>query len=116
LKRWKGFVYKLVAVSESTFPNSIILKKVLKENSKKKLTKEWKTKLLIFELNWMLSYYKTWDYALKSLKNTNILCENKVMKENWNAENWQKMENRGSLWNSLNQTTVNRIGKIAILC
>jgi hypothetical protein len=105
----RGLFISWFAVSEPTFLTGI---DNLEENAQEKIVKEinerMKNQTIDFELNWMLSYYKTWDYAFKKFKKYEHFYAK--IKSNEEIEmpkiDKQKMENRGQMgiyWNSLNQ-------------
>lgn len=104
----RGLFINWIAVSEPTFLTGIA---ELDENAQEIIIKEIneriKNQTVDFELNWMLNYYKDWDYAFAKFAKNEFFYD-KIM-SNKEIEmpkiDKQKMENRGQMgiyWNSLN--------------
>jgi hypothetical protein len=105
----RGLFISWFAVSEPSFLTGI---DELDENAQEKIIKgineRIKNQTVDFELNWMLDYYKTWDYAFSKFAKYELfyakIMSNKEIK--MPKIDKQKMENRGQMgiyWNSLNQ-------------
>lgn len=100
----RGLFINWFSVTEPTFITGI---NELDENAEEKIIEEVneriKNKTVDCELNWMLNYYKNWDYAfskfekIMSVENTELP---KIEK--------QEMESRGQMgiyWNSINKAS-----------
>ena len=105
----RGLFITWYSISEPTFLTGINeLDENAEENIVKEINERIKNNTLDFELNWMVGYYKDWDYIFEKyykfehFKNRII---SKVKTELPKIEKL-KMENRGQMgiyWNSLNQ-------------
>jgi hypothetical protein len=105
----RGLFISWFSVSEPTFLTGI---DELDENAQEKIVKEIneriKNQTVDFELNWMLDYYKTWDYAFTKFAKYELFYAKIMSNEEIEMPkiDKQKMENRGQMgiyWNSLNQ-------------
>ena len=104
----RGLFINWFAVSEPTFLTGIA---ELDENAEEKIIKEIneriKNRTVDFELNWMLNYYKNWDYAFAKFAKYELFYAKIMSNEEIEMPkiDKQKMENRGQMgiyWNSLN--------------
>lgn len=105
----RGLFINWFAVAEPTFLTGI---DSLEENAQEKIVKEIneriKKQTADFELKWMLSYYKTWNYAFTKFAKYELFYAKIISNEETEMPkiDKQKMKNRGQMgiyWNSLNQ-------------
>jgi len=105
----RGLFITWFSVSEPTFLTGINeLDENAEENIVKEINERIKNNALDSELNWMINYYKDWDYIFKEYSKyeffkTRIMS--KVRTELPKIQK-QKMENRGQMgnyWKSLNE-------------
>lgn len=104
----RGLFINWFAVSEPTFLTGIA---ELDENAEEKIIKEIneriKNQTVDFELNWMLNYYKNWDYAFAKFAKYELFYAKIMSNEEIEMPkiDKQKMKNRGQMgiyWKSIN--------------
>ena len=105
----RGLFISWFAVSEPTFLTGI---DELDENAQDKIVKEIneriKNETVDFELNWMINYYKNWNYAFTRFAKYELFYAKIMSEEETEMPKIDKikMENRGQMgiyWNSLIQ-------------
>ena len=105
----RGIFLNWFAVSEPTFLTGI---EELNENAQENIVKEINERLkngtVDSELNWMLDYYKSWDYAFTKFEKYHLFNAKIMSKKETELPNIEKkeMESRGQMgiyWSSLNQ-------------
>ncbi|WP_131494650.1 hypothetical protein [Flavobacterium aquatile] len=105
----RGLFISWFSFSEPTFLTGINeLDKNAEENIVKEINVRIKNNSLDSELNWMIDYYKDWDYIFKEYYNYEHFKTKIMNKEETKLPKIekQKMENRGQMgiyWSSLNQ-------------
>lgn len=104
----RGLFINWFAVSEPTFLTGIAeLDEYAQEKIIKEINERIKKQTIDFELNWMLNYYKNWDYVFSKFSKYDFFYAKITSNEEIEIPkiDKQKMENRGQMgiyWNSLN--------------
>ncbi len=104
----RGLFINWFVISEPSFLTGIVeLDEIAQEKIIKEVNEKIKNQTLDVELDWMLNYYKTWDYAFEKFAKyehfySKIKCNEDIGLPRIEK---QKMENRGQMgiyWSSLN--------------
>ena len=105
----RGIFISWFAVSEPTFLTGINeLDENAEENIVKEINERIKNKTVDSELNWMLNYYKSWEYVFAKFAKYELFNAKMISKEETELPKIEKqeMESRGQMgvyWSSLNQ-------------
>lgn len=105
----RGLFINWFSMTEPTFLTGI---DKLDENAQEKIIKEINERIknvtIDFELNWMLNYYKSWNYAFGNFSKYEHFYAKMMSNDEIEIPkiDKQKMQNRGQMgvyWNSLNK-------------